>query len=649
MVPALILAALVALIPGAVPRSENGRIAFVTNETIAPRGLVSTAATGGVQILLHADPSEARTVVPSPDGSRIAYDIGPTNTVYVARADGKGRTKIAAGFSPAWAPDGARVVFVGRDGKLGIAEADGKTSRTLGVPGRDPAWSPTGDWIAFSGSPNRVEVIRPDGTGRRTVADNATGSPVLWSASGVWVAFGSTSGSTSQIHVARLDGSGRRSIGEGAFGFGQDPVWAPTDDRLAFVDGDDLRILAADGDPLLTVSGVSGTPAWSPDGRSVAVGSHRVPLAVIDAATGANRRLGGRGVPRWSPEGSRLAYASNGSLWTIAAAGGAPRLVTRGVEGLPLWLRSGRLVYPRRHIERQLIVTTAPTGRNRRLLVSTPLRPQVSAELTELAWSPDGRRLAFVRDPERTGQLELIGPGGERSRVVARTASMPSWSPDGKSLTFVGRDGIHVVAASGGRGRALTRGAEDDKPAWSPDGSRIAFVRGSGLFVIGAGGSGLRRLASDVSTFSWSPDARRIVYGAGDADGGTAIAIVGADGKGRRYLAREDPPEETGTVIFDPRWSPDGRSILHHVEEYLCGSKCTELFLAVIAPSGGSYLNVTTEYGDYLSDAVWSPDGKRLLGHDPDGALFSLDIARDTKRRIARSAGPASWQPLPRR
>jgi TolB protein len=59
--------------------------------------------------------------------------------------------------------------------------------------------------------------------------------------------------------------------------------------------------------------------------------------------------------------------------------------------------------------------------------------------------------------------------------------SWPAWSPDGKRIAFVTfRDGnydIHLMNADGsGRVNLTAHSAQDTSPAWSPDGKRIAFI-----------------------------------------------------------------------------------------------------------------------------------------------------------------------------
>ena len=96
----------------------------------------------------------------------------------------------------------------------------------------------------------------------------------------------------------------------------------------------------------------------------------------------------------------------------------------------------------RLHPRDRVVAYTAEAGGARQLF-TLPLRggsaTQVTASekaVSEPAWSPDGRRLAYIRDEE----LWVVEADGSRStRVVAKPggARQPHWSPDGKRLAFV--------------------------------------------------------------------------------------------------------------------------------------------------------------------------------------------------------------------
>ncbi len=195
------------------------------------------------------------------------------------------------------------------------------------------------------------------------------------------------------------------------------------------------------------------------------------------------------------------------------------------------------------------------------------------------AWSPDGKRIAFVRfgSGER---FDIYLMDADGSNIVRRTSSgggrnfpgfhSPTWSPDGLKLA-VATDGvydgfIYVLSAAddGNDPRVIAEMAA--RPAWSPDGSKIAFVSLSGddgyhaLHVMNADGSDIREVAPrgahGIDHPTWSPDGRRIaftkcVFDATAINNSCDVYSVGSDGSALTQLTR-------GKSTNDPAWSPDG-------------------------------------------------------------------------------------------
>src|SRR5206468_232374 len=112
----------------------------------------------------------------------------------------------------------------------------------------------------------------------------------------------------------------------------------------------------------------------------------------------------------------------------------------------------------------------------------------------EVAWSPDGRQLAFSRYHGKNPNADVytIRPDGSGRRLVLRNAMSPSWSPDAKRLVVsrstcdehptdcaqdrAPRD-LYTVNLDGGDVRRLTSDPDEKYgPEWSPDGKWIAFV-----------------------------------------------------------------------------------------------------------------------------------------------------------------------------
>jgi Tol biopolymer transport system component len=146
----------------------------------------------------------------------------------------------------------------------------------------------------------------------------------------------------------------------------------------------------------------------------------------------------------------------------------------------------------------------------------------------DVAISPDGRQLAYLRDEVggRSIWVRQVATGSEVEVVPPNELgiSVVAFAPDGEHVWFRREDnrelgGMHSifrVPTLGGEVRQIVFDA-DGTPTFSPDGQRFAFRRGipgrgAALIVAGADGSGERELAigEGMGSPAWSPDGRTI-------------------------------------------------------------------------------------------------------------------------------------------
>lgn len=359
----------------------------------------------------------------------------------------------ADGVGPGEAP-GAQLLF--------LSTRDGAVDR-LGQPMRD------------------IYLMDAGGTG----AENLTNAPARRYAQlslapdGGTVAFASDR-SGCDIWVMRVDGTGLRQLtnvdGGREDGCNGWPRWSPDGSRIAFVSNRDNRssgttaglydvfVMDADGSNPVKVSGQLSDEmgsevavvGWSPDGRVVFETSDVVDgdflrrVYIVNADGNSPHplfdRMGDHS-PAWSPDGSRIVFVSDRS----------------GSEDLYLMNTDGSGVR----------ALTFDTGDD---WLSGTARP-MGAGFEYSPWSPDGSRIAFVREGGVGSGIYVIGLDGSGSRrLTSGPAAFNGWSPAGERIAFTqrpsgstGASDVFVVYVDGTRLVNTTASPHQDSDAlWLP-------------------------------------------------------------------------------------------------------------------------------------------------------------------------------------
>jgi hypothetical protein len=202
----------------------------------------------------------------------------------------------------------------------------------------------------------------------------------------------------------------------------------------------------------------------------------------------------------YSPDGTFIAFVRGGDLWLANADGSGERRLaaTPNVdESRPSWLPGGKtLAYTARLEERRTIrVFQLPTGPSKRIAGS-------NGEEYGAAVSPAGK-LAFVSTRSGATALYTAQSNGFGATVFNPTPpTVPiteiddlAWSPDGTKLAFDldFDDGSSALVVDDGTSQTpLPAGT---RPVWSPGGTRIAFSDATGaLASVAADGTDLRAL-----------------------------------------------------------------------------------------------------------------------------------------------------------
>ena len=286
-------------------------------------------------------------------------------------------------------------------------------------------------------------------------------------------------------------------------------------------------------------------------------------------------------------------------------------------------------------------------------------------------------KIAFTSDRDGNREIYVVDPNGRTRNAVRLTTNPtiddhPTWSPNGRRLAFLrqtsgGGFAIFVMNADGS-GQILVsqvgyqrsfpwNGWDGWAMSWSPDGRQIAFtddvLPASTISIVNVDGTG-RHTVSTGEAPSWSPDGSKILFLRSDGFNNRRILTMRPDGS--------DLTDITPILQFNyrvsgspPVWSPDGLRFAFnsfdganseiniadangHVVQTFFGF-CAEIFV----PQGCVAIQLP----------AWSPDRNTLAyanwGVDSGAEIYTQDLAPSEPTRLTFSAGANSnpnWQAL---
>ena len=452
----------------------------------------------------------------SPDAKRIAFSSIEENkqhifSTVIGTDSSKQLVKMEA-REPSYSPNGKYIAFV-KDKRLGRGEGD------LGL------------WVVTSNGGNPYKL-----------ADAGKASSPVWSPDGKMIAFLDYSEGT-QINIipfSKTENNRNKVIIDAPLGT------------------EEVRLLAG----------------WTPDNKIGALIVSKLEFGLYTLPSGGGQAAlvlndGQAMQPRWSRDGSQIYYVDTPKegegrsyrrfIASVPSSGGKGKPLQAKIDGESIKqfaYQSGNRISP----DGKWIVTSTwtstdtntvnvhwPTSKIWKVSVDREDAIQItktSGNFSDMSpsWSPDGKKVAFVRFKLVKGKGDIFGgdskiysinsAGGELEPLVSITGKYVNsviWSPDGKMIAYLTKEinqphkknlNLYDFDKKESRIIEVQVGTVNNELVWSPDSKRIAFndAEGKVIKIMNLDDGSVEDINTglvDVNVYhlDWSPDGKRFVFG----------------------------------------------------------------------------------------------------------------------------------------
>ncbi len=443
----------------------------------------------------------------SPDGKTLAFAAQDANEMHVYTIPVEGgvpkRLVDVPAREPVFSPDGRMIAYVEDKnvghggGALWVVPVGGGTPRRV-ADAKDawsPVWSPDGRMIAFFDFEGDRQICiipvneRGEPAGEKITIDKPKEAGLLWRLTGwtpdnkIGIIY-SNPGSVG-LYTMSPNGGPATLVTHTGTGSILQPRWSPDSKRIIYVkwpcedgsnwlheglasiaaEGGEVTMIPIESDTKIRITDWGGGGSVSPDGRTI----------VFAGCTAQEAE----------------AAADTMHIWTLPIEGGRATQLTNAAAPLtdrfPCWSPDGKAIAFVRSRSQNIarmftevdIYIIPSTGGEPRQLTSESDRVFFGS----IAWSPDGKLLAYQSSQDAGETLRVIPAKGGESRVVAKLRPMHlpnelAWSSDSRRVAL-NDGGIQIISLDDGRVADIDPGVTTTQLRgldWSRDGARLVFT-----------------------------------------------------------------------------------------------------------------------------------------------------------------------------